>query len=68
MRDPERKRPSVHIVGGGMGGDRWFWVVTVGRYPHRRSIADGMARGTAADAQREADSAIATLSTEVPHA
>jgi len=46
-------RPTVHIVGGGPGGDRWYWAVTIGRPPHRRAIAQGEAR-SADEAQRQA--------------
>jgi hypothetical protein len=48
-------RPAWHIAGGGMGGDSWFWVVTVGHGRKRRAIADG--RALSATAARDAAAA-----------
>ena len=49
-------KPQVHILGGGMLGDSWHWIVTVGRVPNRREVASGRAL-TRADAQRDAAAA-----------
>ena len=50
------ERPTVHIVGGGMLGDRYVWCVTIGRMPNRRAIASGEAPSMT-EAERQAGAA-----------
>lgn len=49
---------EYHIIGGGMAGAAWYWVVTTGRYPNRRTIAQGEATSLDA-ARRDAERAMA---------